>query len=371
MKNLSHVLAYVQDQPWALHPRVMAQMVELLRFRASGGELTTEEIQARIEIHAGDVEALHAQQRNAAATGADRGIAVIPVFGVIAQHAHMVNNISGPRGTSTEAVGEQLRAALANPNVDAIVLNFHTPGGSVYGVGELATEIRSARKQKPVTAVANSEMLSAGYYLGSNATDVSVTPNGRVGSIGVWSGHEDLSKALELEGVKITLMSAGKYKVAGNPFEPLSEEARDIMQSDVDTYYDLFVNAVARGRGVSVNEVRSGFGEGRSVLAKEALDAKMVDRVETLEQAIDRIARELNARSRAPRADELADEPKLGTTSTTELSGAHVGFTIALDEKSEDESTETSAEEVQEDEGVPLNDEEEEAAARLRLAELS
>jgi ClpP class serine protease len=88
------------------------------------------------------------------------------------------------------------------------------------------------------------------------------------------------------EGVKTTLISAGKYKTEGNPYEPLSDEARAAMQAMVDDYYGMFTRAVAKGRGVSVDAVRNGFGEGRMVSASQAVKNGMADRVATLDQVL-------------------------------------------------------------------------------------
>jgi ClpP class serine protease len=74
-----------------------------------------------------------------------------------------------------------------------------------------------------------------------------------VGSIGVFLAHQDLSAALEKEGVKVTLISAGKFKTEGNPFEPLSDDAKGASAGACRrAAYEAFVKAVAKGRGVSV-----------------------------------------------------------------------------------------------------------------------
>jgi len=124
------------------------------------------------------------------------------------------------------------------------------------------------------------------YWLASQCSELVVTPSGQVGSIGVFAAHEDMSKAAEIAGYKISLVSAGKYKTEANPFEPLSDEARQALQSKVNDFYGDFTKAVARGRGVGVNEVRSGFGEGRMISAQQAVKEKMADRVATLDQTL-------------------------------------------------------------------------------------
>jgi signal peptide peptidase SppA len=145
------------------------------------------------------------------------------------------------------------------------------------------------RGDKPIVAVANSMAASAAFWIASAADQVSVTPSGQVGSIGVFAAHEDISGRLEAEGINVTLVHAGKFKVEGNPFEPLTEEAEAHIQGRVDATFQKFIGAVAAGRGITAATVEKDFGQGRLVDADEALAAGMVDRIETLEQAIDRM----------------------------------------------------------------------------------
>jgi len=98
-----------------------------------------------------------------------------------------------------------------------------------------------------------------------------------------------MSKALEEDGIKVSLISQGKYKVEGNPYEPLAEEARAAIQVRVSEAYDAFIQSVARNRGVAPDDVRNGFGEGRVVGARQAVELGMADRVGTLEETVNRL----------------------------------------------------------------------------------
>jgi signal peptide peptidase SppA len=189
-------------------------------------------------------------------------------------------------GTSAEELGNDIKAAALNPAVGSIVLDVDSPGGQVGGIPELAQTIREARGLKRIVAVANHEALSAAYWLASQADSVFVSPSGRVGSIGVIAAHEDRSRQQDAEGVTTTLITAGKFKGEGNPFTPLSEEARDHLQSEVNDMYAQFVEAVAAGRGIQASEVISKFGEGRTVGAKQALASGMVDGIATVDDVI-------------------------------------------------------------------------------------
>ncbi len=270
------ILRTVLNEPWAIMPEKFAVITELLALRAAGEHLTSEDIQARI----GAAPARPTPKRSGS-------IAVIPILGIIHQRMNMMSNMSG--GTSTEQLTAQIREAVNNPDVGTVVLDIDSPGGSVNGVQELGAEMLAMREQKPIIAVANSLAASGAYWIAATTSEVVVSPSSLVGSIGVFHAHQDISQALENEGVKTTLISAGKFKVEGNPFEPLSDEARSALQGLVDESFTAFVSDVAKGRGVSVRDVRTGFGEGRVVGAKDARRFGMADRIATLDQTLQRL----------------------------------------------------------------------------------
>ena len=145
-------------------------------------------------------------------------------------------------------------------------------------------------------------MASAAYWIASAADEIVVTLSGSVGSIGVLTAHEDLSRATEMAGVNVTLISAGKYKTEANAFEPLSVEARAHMQSLVNDYAKLFFDAVGRNRDVPSHSVRTGFGQGRMVSAHHAPPELMADRVATLDQTV----RQLMNRGSGPKLSAMS-----------------------------------------------------------------
>jgi len=218
-------------------------------------------------------------------------VGVIPIRGTISQHSasDLMSLLFG--GTSTEQVSATLREYVADDSIGKIVLDIDSPGGSVFGIQELAQEIYKARSAKPIVAIANATAASAAYWLGSAASEFYITPSGQVGSIGVVAIHQDVSKAADQMGIKTTLISAGKFKTLGNQFEPLTDDARTRIQADIDERYGAFVHDVARFRGVTEARVRNGFGEGDVVGAKAAKAEGMVDGIATLDQVIIRPAR--------------------------------------------------------------------------------
>ena len=277
----SHFLAWCLSTPWALQPERMGAYAAVLarRYVAQMNVGGMDE-----DDHGAPLKPEAAVKKTGGRSGAT---AVIQICGPIVQRSNMINICDG--GTSTQAISNSLREANADDTIDSIILEIDSPGGSVYGVAEAAAEIRASGK--PVTAIANSLAASAGYWLGSAAKEFFVTPGGEVGSIGVWMAHEDWSKALEDAGVKTTLISAGKYKVEGNPYEPLGDEAKGFLQGRTDDYYGAFTRDVAKGRNTTVDAVRSGMGQGRVLGASQAKDAGMVDGIMTFDQVVRHVQR--------------------------------------------------------------------------------
>jgi signal peptide peptidase SppA len=301
--KLPYFLAYCLRTPWAMDPSAMATYAAILA-RAYGAKA----LGPAAADHRDDTQYdANGQPMPKAARGDQQragggNIAVIPVFGPIVQRASQLGMCEA--GTGAEEIGAALDAALADSSVSDILMRFDTPGGAVFGIQELGDKIRAARSQKPVVGIADSMAASAGYWLLSQCSESYLTPGGMVGSIGVYTAHQSIADALKNEGVAITLISAGKYKTEGNPFEPLGDEARAETQAMVDTYYRAFTSAVAKGRGVPVDQVRSDMGEGRMLLAEAAVKAGMVDGIRTFADVIAGMRKK--GRANSARASALA-----------------------------------------------------------------
>ncbi len=283
MKNQLLVAEFMAT-PWALMPERLSALATVISRWSQGVPASGA---AMFQVQTDRVLRDTRRQTSAAISGG--GIAVIPIYGVITQRGNMVDDVSGPGMVSTQIVTQMLRQAVADEAVSQILLDIDSPGGSVYGVSELGDVILSARAQKPVVAIANSLAASAAYWIGSQAGEFYVTAGGEVGSIGVWQAHQDYSKAMDEAGVKTTLISAGKFKVEGNPYAPLDEEAQGFMQSRVEDYYAAFTKAVAKGRGVPITQVRDGMGQGRVLGADAALAQNMVDGIASFDQVLSKM----------------------------------------------------------------------------------
>jgi capsid assembly protease len=317
----SRIVAEFYSRIWAIREETFFAMEDLLRHQSAGMKWSPDEIHERIaaanaasgymghdgEAHFACLDAAGLEQeiemqartgqRNAAPAGS---VAVIPMIGMITHRMSLMSQVSGGGGGSTEALTAQFRQALGDTNCKAIVFDVDSPGGSVEGVIELASEIYGARKTKPIVAVVNSMAASAAYWLASAAGEVVCTPSGQCGSIGVFAKLPDISEALKSEGITVNLIKAGKYKAEGDPSQPLSDEARAFWQSQVDSMYSSFVKAVAQQRGTSQTAVRDGYGEGRCLLATDALKAGLADRTGTLDDVLAKYGVKKASASRQP-----------------------------------------------------------------------
>jgi len=185
---------------------------------------------------------------------ANAKVAVVPIHGTLVRRTIGLEAESGL--TSYAAIASQIDAALASPDVDAILLDVDSPGGESGGVFDLADRIRAAAQVKPVWAVANDMAFSAAYALASAATKVFVSRTGGVGSIGVIAMHVDQSEKDAQDGVRYTAVFAGDRKNDLNPHEPISDEAHAFLKAEVNRVYGLFVETVARHRGIEPSAVR-------------------------------------------------------------------------------------------------------------------
>jgi signal peptide peptidase SppA len=184
----------------------------------------------------------------------DAGVAVIEVSGSLVNRASGMDAQSGL--TSYEQLGNEILDAATDPQVRGILLRFDSYGGEANGAWDVASLIEEAARMKPVWASVDDWALSAGYLLASATDRIWVTRTGGVGSVGIIAMHLDQSGFDAANGLRYTTIFAGDRKNDFNPHEPLSTEARDVLVAEVNRLYGMFVDAVARRRSLSADDVR-------------------------------------------------------------------------------------------------------------------
>ena len=202
------------------------------------------------------------------------GVAIIDVQGVLLRDEDGLAEFFG--GASTVRISRQIAEALADESVKSILLYINSPGGQVNGTAELADQIYAARQVKPVTAYISGDGYSAAYWLASQAGKIYMHSAAGAGSIGVCYPVETENYTTWL----VSDVSPNKHpEVAG-------EASRAQMQTMLDDLGSIFVDAVARGRGITRDEVLSRFGGGDIFIALKAVDRGLADEVGSFESAL-------------------------------------------------------------------------------------
>jgi signal peptide peptidase SppA len=270
MTNLPHIASRVFHTPLMIDSKKLAAILAVLAPRLG------------LEPPSVDAALLVEQRPRRPYAVTDAGIAVIEVSGSLVNRTSGMDAQSGL--TSYEQLGNEVLDAATDPQVRGILLRLDSYGGEANGAWDVASLIEEAAQVKPVWASVDDWALSAGYLLGSAADRIWVTRTGGVGSVGIIAMHLDQSGFDAANGLRYTTIFAGDRKNDLNPHEPLSTEARDVLVSEVNRLYGMFVDAVARRRSLSAAAVRAT--EAGILYGEESIKAGFADRVGTFRGAL-------------------------------------------------------------------------------------
>ena len=262
---------------WAIEPDKLREIQAIYATHLRGEKIDIPALEARLG------RPLSSEQQQY--TVEPGGVAVLRMSGIIAPKANLFMQVSG--GLSTQMATKQLESAVADQRVRSIVLAIDSPGGNVIGTPEMASAVREMSAIKPIVTHSDGALASAAYWIGSAANAVYLSgPTVQAGSIGVVIDRTfNPNSALREESIV-----AGKYKRIVKSNEPLSDEARAMVQADVDYVYSLFVDAVAQHRDTTAQQVLDRMAEGRVFRGQQAIDAGLVDGVSTLDALVESMA---------------------------------------------------------------------------------
>ena len=202
--------------------------------------------------------------------------AIIPIKGVITSGLHPIYRVIG--FADTEQIAGWIRAAVANPLVEEILLRIDSPGGMVTGTPELAAAVAAADLIKPVLAHTSGMMDSAAYWIASQARAICCTPSADVGCVGVYQLYYDQTAYLATMGIKASIFKSGALTAAGHPDIPMTEAQAAHVQAEIDAIGVQFRAAVLARRDIDEDSMR-----GQSFLGTEALARGLVDDLSTFE----------------------------------------------------------------------------------------
>lgn len=200
-------------------------------------------------------------------------VAIIRVVGVLLHNY----NWSDSYATGYQVIQNKVKHAREDSDVKGILMIFHTPGGSVSGCPDTADLIAMVGKEKPIWSLSEDAHLSAGQWLASQATRRLGTQSCHAGSIGVVVPHIDYSGLYKDLKISVDFIFSGKHKVDGNPYQAMSKEVRDGIQSNVDSIRTEFATAVARGTNLSVDAILET--EAQVYRGSETVDIGLIDEI--------------------------------------------------------------------------------------------
>ena len=223
----------------------------------------------------GFVAVLAAASGDASSTFAEPGERGRPKVGVI--------EVKGVIASSDDTL-KDLKRFREQKDIRAILVRVSSPGGAVAPSQEIHDAIIRANKRKPVVVSMGDVAASGGYYLAVGAGKIYAEPGTLTASIGVIAELPEVDQLMELSRVQMHTYRSGKLKDVGSPFRPPTEEDRKLLQSVIDDTYDQFLNAVAAGRQLKVEEVRP-YADGRVMTGQQAKAAKLIDELGGMEDA--------------------------------------------------------------------------------------
>lgn len=299
------ILAAIRSTPWAILPEYLLA-IEAIASRAMDSDvLALVEADGHAERMVEAIADVGSAMPGTSQAAFRDGVASLPLFGPLFPRANAMQQMSG--ATSLAMLAADFRRIEANPDVHHILMVCDSPGGMITDVRAFGAMI--AGSSKPVTAFVSGMACSAAYHIASQAREIVADPFALIGSIGVMMSGS-VQETPDSEGMRqVNIVSSN----APDKRPDLStEEGQAIVREMLDGIEAEFIKDVARGRNVTVAQVKSDFGKGGTKSARQAKEAGMIDRVEAggLSAVLTRLAKPVRAatprRAAAARSLEVA-----------------------------------------------------------------
>lgn len=287
-------LAAILSELWAIDPGYLPLLVAIAQRNHNAPEVLA--VQDWVQRDYAMMAGPGAMRLDGASnrTYVSDGVAIIPVVGPIFPRANMMTEMSG--ATSAAQTIADLRAAIASPDVGAILFHYDTPGGAVSGINALADATYAARKEKPISAFVSGAAASAGYWHASQTMDITMERAAMVGSIGVVTMQSKQVSADRDGYMDVEIVSSN---APNKRPDPDSEDGLAEIRATLDAIEREFIADVARGRGVSIKHVIDNYGQGGIKVGADAISAGMADRIGSFDSALKRMQQMARANKRA------------------------------------------------------------------------
>jgi protease-4 len=177
-------------------------------------------------------------------------------------------------------------------SIKGVILRINSPGGAVGPTQEIYSEIKKLRKSKKVYVSMGSVCASGGYYLAVTGEKVYASPSTITGSIGVIMEQAVVEDLMKKIGIESNTIKSGPLKDTGSPFRKMREDEKKYLQSLIDSIYEQFVNDVAEGRKMPVDQVKQ-LADGRIYTGLQAKDTGLIDNIGTFYDVVDEMQKDL------------------------------------------------------------------------------
>jgi len=214
-------------------------------------------------------------------------VLLLDISGVILEGPHRILGLL--KGvTSPARVKEELEKAAKDRRIKAVVIKINSPGGTVAASDVILHDLQAFKAERgvPVVVCLQGLATSGGYYVAQAGDTIIAYPTCITGSIGVLAMKLNLRGLMDKVGVDDDMVKSGRWKDFWSPFRPASPKEKEMMQQVIDQFYRSFVDVVATGRKLSLQEARQA-ADGRIFTADQAKDLKLVDQLGYLDDALE------------------------------------------------------------------------------------
>jgi ClpP class serine protease len=272
---MSRVFQALTAEPWAIDPSWLPLLAALAQRDYRAAEVEAAQGWQKLDY---DLIAGPTAQRIAGAQRAwmQDGVAVLPVLGPIFPRANMMTDMSG--ATTVSMLSNDLRVAMDNPDVGAIMLLVDSPGGQVSGIAGFVDQLTAAATKKPICAHVAGAAASAAYWIASAAGEIAIERTGMAGSIGVVAA---VAKQVEPDAAGVIAIEIVSSNAPNKRPDVQSEAGADQIRATLDAIEAQFIGDVAAGRKTTTAKIISNFGGGNVMVGSDAVKAGMADKMQS------------------------------------------------------------------------------------------
>jgi len=211
-------------------------------------------------------------------------IAVIPLKGEIASEQGAFSS-----ALSSQEVIDRLEAAENDSSVGAILLDIDSPGGTIVSTKQIVAKVRQIKK--PIVSWIGETGASGAYYIAAASDYIIADEDSITGSIGVLSVSANIEGLLEKIGVKVKILKEGKFKSMGSPYEEMTPEEEQLIQTLLSEAFSHFKRDILSFRKEKLSaEKLEEIADGRILSGSQAKQLGLIDELGTREQAIQKTA---------------------------------------------------------------------------------